>query len=369
MNYLNEILFSVLLLVIFFVSAYLKTSFVLISVMMGTFVSLIYNFYGIQFKLGAVEIFSELAIALIFFSLGLGYNVESFFKIIKKSFIGSLIDLLNFTTPFLLVYLVTKDLFLSFIISLCLYPSSTAIVIKILEFQKKLAGKLADLIIGILIFEDIFLIISLSFLSFFLFNESQTKISSFLYLPIILSLIFLISKTILTRYSNLIDKYLQEEIGIFFALGYFLLIFYICKIFHLPELLIVFLSALSIPKSTSNYVKNKIEHLKNFSIGVFILGFILETKIGQFSISQISNYTILLALPFFVVLKILTLNLALKNAGIKYKKEDNLLLVGRGEFSAYIAKIANIDLIAFISIFISNFLVFFLFLNKRKQKN
>lgn len=361
MNYVNELLFSALLLITFILSAYFRISFVLILVIIAALVSFIYNLLGIQFKLGNLSIFSDFAISLIFFSLGLGYNIESFFKIIKKSFLGSLIDLLNFVIPLFIVYVITKDLFLSLVVSLCLYPSSTVIVVKILEFQKKLASKLADLIIGILIFEDIFLIIALSFLSFLLANENQITILNILYLLSILLLIFVISKTILAKYSYVVDKYLQEEIGIFFSLGYFLLLFYISKILNLPKLLLIFLGALFIPKSTSNYIKNKIEHLKNFSIGALILGFMLETQFGQFH-----NYILLLTLPFFTIFKIFTLNLVLKNSGIKYKKEDSLLLVGRGEFSAYIAKTASIDLIAFISILISNLLSLILFLNRRK---
>lgn len=358
---MNEFFVSLLLILIFLFSIFFRTPFVLTTVIIGTILSILHNFYNFEINLGNLKIFSDIAISLIFFSLGLGYTMDSFIKILKKSFISSLIDLINFFLPCIIFYILTREAILSLVIGLCLYPSSTAITVKILEFQKKLATRLTDLIIGILLFEDIFIIITISII--FISTKSKILLSSLLYSILILLIIYVISRKIFSQHYLILEKHLQEESGVFFIFGYFLLLHYISKIFDLPELLIVFLGAILIPTPLSNSIKSKIEFIKNLSIGIFILEFISQTKIYL----NHTNFKILIMLPFLIFIKSLSLLLSLKLLNIKYKKEDIFYLLPRGEFSAYIAKLSNIEPLAFTIILLSNILVLPIY--RRNYKN
>lgn len=348
---MEKIWISLLFLIIFVLSLFFKSSFVLISILIGSFIAILNNLYSLDFNIGDFKIFSEIAISLIFFSLGLGYSFEGFYKNIKNTIFGSLVDLLNLLIPFFITLVITHNLFLSLLVGLLIYPSSTAIIVKILEFRKKLASKAAEIMVGILLFEDIILIVILSILS------SKTSLFSLqtIFLTVLcITILFLFSKLI-NRYLLFFERYLQEEIGIFFILGYFFFIHYFCTYFHLPESLIIFLSGILIPQQISYTIKSKIETFKNFSIGIFIIDFLIET---EFKLTIISKL-ILILIPFFVIIKILTIYFAFKKSKIKFKLEDLIYFLPRGEFSAYISKLANLELVAFISIIFSNIITLF----------
>ncbi|MCX7758572.1 MAG: cation:proton antiporter [bacterium] len=351
---MNEILVSIIMVMIFLLSIILRVSFVLVSILIGSLIAILNSFYNFNFSIEGLSIFSETAISFIFFSLGLGYTIEAFISNLKKSLVSSLFDLFNLFIPFVILYIITKDFFLSFILGICLYPSSTAIVVKILEFQKKLVSKAAEIMIGILLFEDIILIMILSILSLYSLSQNKSPIITIILTIVVIILIFFLSKFVINRYSPFLERYIQEEIGIFFILGYFLLLYSLSKILHLPEVLIMFFSSLFISQNVSNSIRPKLEPLKNFSIGLFILDFMSKTKLN---VEVSLNYTILLLIPLFTVLKILTTYWAFKYSKIKFKKEDIIFFLPRGEFSAYISKFANIEIFAFISILLSNIIV------------
>lgn len=352
---MNEIVVSILLILIFFISIYMKSSFIIITVLIGGTISVISSIYGYNFELGKLSFFSEIAISFIFFSLGLGYSINSFAKNLKKTIVASLIDLLNFFIPFIIIYISTQNLIISFGFSLAIYPSSTAITVKILEFKKKLVSKVADVIVGILIFEDIVIIVTLYLIQ--ALNQSKFGLSYVIILSAIsLLTIYLLSKFIFERKSLILERYIQEESGIFLVLGYFLCLHFTCSYFEIPETLTMFIAGLLIPISISTHIKPKIETLKNFSIGLFILEFMTNTKISMENI----NYILLILLPILVLLKVFFTFLAFKLSKIKFNIEDNLYTLPRGEFTAYISKIYNIEFISFISIIFSN-LIFFLY--------
>lgn len=310
-----------------------------------------YN-HSFHLSLGKLELFSDIAISLIFFSLGLGYSMESFKKNLKKTMVSSVIDLLNLIVPFVLMYILTKQYFISFTIALMVYPSSTAIIIKILESQKKLASKLADTIIGILLFEDIVLILVLAFLQ--ASSQQTNPITTTIISLILIVLIYIFCELVLKKHSLILERYIQEEVGVFLILGFFLLVHFICHKFILPEPLIMFASGLLFPVSISNYLKPKIEAVKNFSIGLFILDFMLKTQITKQA--DINYYLLILAILCSFI-KIITFYFSLKISKIKHSSEDIIYFLPRGEFTVYISKISNLEYFAFFTIILSNLIV------------
>ncbi|MCS7164706.1 MAG: cation:proton antiporter [Candidatus Calescibacterium sp.] len=346
---MTEIYLSISIILVFLFSLVLRSSFVLTSIFIGSLIALLKSYYNFHFSTGSFEIFSEIAISFIFFSLGLGYTLDAFLRNLKRTVVPSILDLLNLFVPFTITYLITKDFFFSFALGMCLYPSSTAIVVKVLEFHKKLASKSTDIIIGILLFEDIILIALLSFLT--IFSAHKSSFSSVILSILIISVLFTIWKFVLSKRPLITERYLQEDVGIFFSFGYFLFLYFICKKFGLPELLIMFSAALFIPTDISNMIKSKLEPIKNFSVGIFIIDFTSRINLG---VLNSIDYRVLILVPLFVFLKIITIYLAFRYARIKYKREDVIFFIPRGEFTAYISKLANLEIFGFLAIILSN---------------
>ncbi len=362
-----EIMILISLIIVFFISANLKIPYVLASVITASFIVILNLKYNIlNNQTGNLSIFSQIAIPLIFFSLGLGYNLKTFFNIIKKTFVPSLIDTLNLFVPFIILYLLTNEFFTSLVLGLILYPSSTAIVVKILEFQKKLVSKTTDIVIGILLFEDILLIIILTILDLQTKNQNDLIILKIILTIFMILIIYLLSN-LLNKYSLFFEKYLQEEIGVLFIFGYFFIFFSVCEIFHLPEVLIMFLAGLSIPQQLSSTIKPKIEIIKNFSIAIFIMDFIFQSKI-----TTDLNIIILLLSLLFIFLKILTTYIGLLYSKTKIQIKEIFYLIPRGEFSVYFSsKFNGFEIIGLSLVVLSN-LIFTLILlitpSKEKQK-
>jgi Kef-type K+ transport systems, membrane components len=104
-----------------------------------------------------VRFLESSAIIFLFFFIGLEYSFERLLgmaKIIKPGFIDFFV---NSAPVFLLSYLITHDLMLSSLLAIALYPSSTSITAKLLVDYRRLINPEADLLIGILIFEDLIL--------------------------------------------------------------------------------------------------------------------------------------------------------------------------------------------------------------------
>ncbi|MEO0150055.1 MAG: cation:proton antiporter, partial [candidate division WOR-3 bacterium] len=111
-----------------------------------------------------IVFFKELGIILLFFFIGLEYTFErlkNMFFIWKP---GVVDFALNFIPAFLLGLLFGLNPITSLILASVFYPTSTSITAKLLTDFKRLASPEAELLIGILIFEDLMAIIILSLL-------------------------------------------------------------------------------------------------------------------------------------------------------------------------------------------------------------
>jgi len=101
-------------------------------------------------------IFETLGVILLLFYIGLEFSIAELEKNPRTVLSVGLVDLLFNTVP---VFLVTKLLgfnnFTSLVLSVIFYPSSSAIVSKLLIDLKKLANPEVETVLAILVFEDI----------------------------------------------------------------------------------------------------------------------------------------------------------------------------------------------------------------------
>ncbi len=286
-----------------------------------------------------LHIFKELGIILLFFFIGLEFSFERL-KSLLNTFIPAVVDFcFNFLIPFFICIALGFDYIASLLIASVVYPSSTSIVAKLLVDYKRLVNPEAELLLGILIFEDIVAIIILTFLAYIGSGENvdlQIIGMSLIKITIILILFLLFYKFVLSRISGFLDKLSDDENFIFFMLGIVLLFGSLFKLQGISEALGAFLIGVAIPQSkiTQN-IEHHLSSIKELSIGIFFFFFTyeMEMKLPE----NLLFLTFLI--PLGLILKAISTYIGAYFYGLKRKARlrASLSFLPRGEFSVIIA--------------------------------
>ncbi len=288
-----------------------------------------------------IELFKEAGIILLFFFIGLEYSFERLKNMVSVLRPGIVDLLFNFFPIFLLARLFGFDLVTSLLIAGVFYPSSTSIVAKLLMDFKRLASPEAELLIGILIFEDLVSIMLLSILIpvvEFGSVEPKTIPVSLVKILLVLVIFYLLHRFLIPRVQHWLDRASEEESFVFFLLGITMVVGVSFKDLGLSEALGAFLLGVLVPETR---VMENIEHhlsaLKELSIGVFFFFFAYESEL---TLPENLKFVLLLTL-LGVLLKVISTYLAAYLYGMKRKARlrTSLSFVPRGEFSVVIASL------------------------------
>ena len=288
-----------------------------------------------------IELFKEAGIILLFFFIGLEYSFERLKNMVSIWKPGLADFLFNFVPIFLLARFFGFDLVTSLLIAGVFYPSSTSIVAKLLMDFKRLASPEAELLIGILIFEDLVSIILLSVLIpvvEFGSLEPKTLPVSLLKILVVLIIFYLLHRFLVPRIQLWLDRASEEESFVFFLLGFTMVVGVSFKDLGLSEALGAFLLGVLVPETR---VMENIEHhlsaLKELSIGVFFFFFAYESEL---TVPENLQFVLLLIL-LGVLLKVISTYVAAYLYGMKRKARlrTSLSFVPRGEFSVIIASL------------------------------
>ena len=288
-----------------------------------------------------VELFKEAGIILLFFFIGLEYSFERLKSMVSVWKPGMVDLIVNFFPIFILSRLFGFDLITSLLIAGVFYPSSTSIVAKLLMDFKRLASPEAELLIGILIFEDLVSIMLLSVLIpvvEFGSLEPKTLPVSFLKILVVLLVFYLFHRFLIPRIRSWLDRASEEESFVFFLLGVTMVVGISFKEMGLSEALGAFLLGVLVPESR---IMENIEHhlsaLKELSIGVFFFFFAYESEL---TLPEDLRFVLLLIF-LGVLLKIASTYVAAYVYGMKRKARlrTSLSFVPRGEFSVIIASL------------------------------
>lgn len=279
------------------------------------------------------------AIVLLFFFIGLEYSFERLWGM-KRVLKPGLLDLfINFTPPFLITYLLSKDFFLSLVLGAVLYPSSTAITAKLFMDYKRLVNPEAELLIGILIFEDLVSIVLLSVFTAFSVGGKLEIISMWraLLAVFVLFVLFYLLRGPSARVFSYVDRKVDESLVPFFVLGALLLSAGISLSFGLSDALIAFMLGVIVPEKSRIYelIERSLSDLKDIAIGVFFFMFTFHSKLG------LDQYIWLLAilLPVGVFTKLLSTYWGSVIYGLNRRGSlrASLSFLQRGEFSIIFA--------------------------------
>ncbi len=291
-----------------------------------------------------IDFMGRLGVLFLLFYLGLEFSVGRLMKS-GKSIVtgGSIYVFLNFCSGLLMGFLM--DLPFKEIMVVCgiMTSSSTAIVAKVLTDLKRTANPETEVIMGMIMFDDLFIAMHISFLSGLILTGSSSFWTvlgtSLLALTFILAFLILGRKLVPS-----IDRILQVNSSEIFILVIFALLFIVAgfsETIHVAEAIGALMAGLVL--ADSQYIK-KIEQMvlpyKDFFGAMFFFSFGLA--IDPMSLSGALLWGGIAAL-ITVICNLLSGYFAAKFSGLKKKAAFDIgfTLAARGEFSIIMANIGK----------------------------
>ncbi len=223
---------------------------------------------------GAFPLIGELAVWLLFFFIGLEYSPEALARMGRSLWKPGLIDFgINFLVPLLLLSALRYPLSQALVLSAALYPSSTVIVARLLSDTRRLASSEAELLIGVLIFEDVVGILLLTFLGGAGHTESSlysilALVGSFL---MVVGVFMLLSRWGLHLIGRLLTPLAGNELVVFLVVGLVLGVGALGHAIGLSGALLTFLLGVLIPEENPFYetATRTLVPFKELAVGLF----------------------------------------------------------------------------------------------------
>ncbi|MCS7084130.1 MAG: cation:proton antiporter, partial [Aquificaceae bacterium] len=232
-------------------------------------------------------------------------------------------------------------LILSLVLSCAAYPTSTAITSKLLIDYKRIASKEAEVIIGILIFEDLISILLMSTLTgITTYREVKEEgILRGIIATILVFLIFYILKKPVENSLERMEKDIEASLVPFMVLGFLLVSAGAGLQLGLSDALISFMLGVLVPEKSWLYqsIERSLSDLKDLSTGVFFFMFTFNAQIGQgFDIAVFVVITIA-----SLILKATSSFLGGLSIGLSKRISARIALsmMQRGEFSVLFASL------------------------------
>ncbi len=291
-----------------------------------------------------LHFFVELGLILLFFFIGLEFNIEKLKSMTAKSWKAGISDFVfNFFPPLGLALLFGFNWIEALFIATVAYPSSTSIIAKLLIDYKRLINPETELILGILIFEDIVSIVLLSVL----FGLMQGQISplhiagNIVLMFVVVALSVVLGKIILSRITHYLEKVLTgAEDVILLMLGLLLLVAGFFHSLGISEVLGAFILGLMFGETPfAEEIEKSLHDLKELSMAIFFYNF------GA-SLPEINQMPNLLFLTLLILLGIVGKIVGTYIGGIlagfspKQALRAGLEMIPRGEFSIVVTAMA-----------------------------
>jgi CPA2 family monovalent cation:H+ antiporter-2 len=319
-----------------FLLKFLKFPYILSFMLMGILGKYIFPEKVIDW----VRFLESSAIIFLFFFIGLAYSFERLLgmaRVIKAGFIDFFV---NSTPVFLLSYLITRDLMLSSLLAIALYPSSTSITAKLLVDYRRLINPEADLLIGILIFEDLISVIFLALFSSALTGDFRglDVLKGVLVMGVVIVLFYLLRGLAIKSFKY-IDRISNELIFPFLIVGILLFLSGFGESLGVSSAIIAFLLGVIIPENSQSFevIEERLTDLKELAIGVFFFSF---TFLAPINLQQDWLFIILLFV-LITITKFISTYWASRVYGLGKKASfrASFSFLARGEFSVLFASL------------------------------
>jgi len=284
----------------------------------------------------------RIGVLFLLFYLGLEFSVT---KMIQSGrnlvFSGTVYVLLNFTIGFAYGLIVDFPLYEALIVGGMISASSTAIVAKVLVDLRRTGNPESELILGMIVFDDIFLAVFLSIMSGLLFGGATSALGILLTVSISIGymLLFFIIGRLGPRILNKLLNIASNEV---FIIVVFAMLFFISgfsETLHVAEAIGALLLGLALSETEHS---KRIEHMvipfRDFFGAVFFFSFGLS--IDPLTLLD-AGWLALGAVLLTIVGNIVSGMIAGRKAGLSHKASTNvgLTIMARGEFSIIVVNL------------------------------
>ncbi|WP_145046708.1 cation:proton antiporter [Paenibacillus xylanexedens] len=291
-----------------------------------------------------IEFMGRLGILFLLFYLGLEFSVSRLLKSGKAILTGGIFYVgLNFVSGLLLGWLMSLPLQETMVVCGIMTSSSTAIVAKVLVDLKRTANPETEIIMGMIMFDDLFIAIHISILTGLVLSGATSFLS--VLLVSLSALLFIVLFLIIGRKSiKAIDKALNIKSSELFLLTIMTLLFLVAgfsETLHVAEAIGALMIGLVLGESRHvSRIEQQIMPFKDFFGALFFFSFGLT--IEPSSLGGAVGMT-LIAVVLTIVSNYGAGMIAGKMAGMSTKASLNVgfTLVSRGEFSIIMANIGK----------------------------
>ncbi len=289
-----------------------------------------------------IEFLGRIGILFLLFYLGLEFSVGKLIKSGKSIVVGGSIYIsINFTLGFLYAIIAGFPILDVLIIAGIITISSSAIVAKVLVDLRRTGNTETELILGIIMFEDIFLAVYLSIISGLVLGDA-TSVSSSIISVLIAFGYMLLFFIIARKATPILNKLLNISSNEIFIIVVFAALFFIAgfsETIHVAEAIGALLLGLVFSETEqSERIEKLVVPFRDFFGAIFFFSFGLS--IDPFTLGG-AVWLTLGAVILTVLGNFIAGMIAGRKAGLSHKSSANigLTIVSRGEFSIILANI------------------------------
>ncbi len=256
-------------------------------------------------SLGAVRVISEAGIALLLFLVGMELSLSKIKDIGNDAVVAGLWQVgLSVFFGFIISYLSGFEIIPSIILSIAMTFSSTVIVVKLLGEKKHLGALYGRISIGVLLVQDLVVILfltQLSGLSSGADHDFRTATVQFLKalggVAGLAAIAWFITKRFLQRLMDWASS--STELLLIWSLTWCFIVVAGAHAFHLSHEIGAFLAGISLAQlPLSNSLKQRVHPLMNFFVGIFFIALGMEIDLAQ----ALASWKIALVFTIFVIL-------------------------------------------------------------------
>ncbi|CUB26283.1 cation:proton antiporter [Bacillus velezensis] len=289
-----------------------------------------------------IEFFGRMGVLFLLFYLGLEFSVGKLVKSGRSIAAGGTIYILiNFSLGLIYGFITGFSFLEVLVLAGVITISSSAIVAKVLVDLKRTANPETELILGIIMFEDIFLAVYLSVVSGLVLGDATSVGGALMSIVIAFGymLLFFIAAR---KLPPLLNKLLDIRSNEVFVIVIFAALFFIAgfsETIHVAEAISALLLGLVFSETAHS---DRIEHLvvpfRDFFGAMFFFSFGLS--IDPFSLGD-AVWLALGAVLLTIAGNFIAGMIAGRRAGLSHKASSNigLTIVSRGEFSIIVANL------------------------------
>jgi len=319
-------------------SSYIKVPAIILFITVGFFLQALIE------EVAVIEALGKIGLVLLFFFIGLEFSPDKLRYILSRIWIAGLLDLfLGFAIVLPLMMLLGLDFLNSLFLAGIVYASSTALVMKLLVDNRRLASPEAEYILGLLIFEDLVYVLLVALYQP-LSHGGALSLSGVLgnfagavaFFGLAGGLAFIFRR----RLAAFLERFEEHESMIFLTLGGILLVSGIFLFFGFSELLGAFLLGTALSESgKGDLFSARLLPIREISVGLFFLSFGFQLPFQSLDIP-------LVPVGVLAAVGLLGKPLAVFLGGLGYGLSPRASLragfsmVPRGEFSIVVAALA-----------------------------